>query len=169
MTELNLKKKKVKWIIIYLSVIIIFTALCLLPISIVYFVDTINTLLSINAYDDYLLVRRVLHLPISIIALVVEFCFLFVWLHRYITINKITFPNEEIKSIIIKKIIILKVFSTVGLKIRTNSGTHIYIFTSENDNQLVNNIKKLRNITITIKCYKDTKIVKKLDKKTFNV
>ena len=162
MTNLNLQKRQVKNIVIYLTIITISSMLILLPISIALFCGGVE---NIQNNTSSFFERRLALLPVVIILLTIEISLLIVWLFRYLTFKKINFPNEEIKTIYCKKITLIKIFSIVGIKIKTKQKTFIYI--SSKDNELFETLKKdLLHKTIQIKLYKNTNIIKRIDKKS---
>ena len=166
MTELNLKKKIVKQIIFSLIIIIFLTLLVFLPIGIISFNKAIS---DIKNNTNSLVEWGLGLLPLCMIILTVEFSFFVIWIIRFLSLKRITFPSEEIKSVSVKKISVLKIISLLGLKIKTTNGNYFYIFTNSKDEKLLtySNLK-LKNTTITITCYKNSKFIKKLEKNTFN-
>ena len=162
MTNLNLQKRTVKNIVVRLIIITVFTLLILLPISIALFYKGIE---HIQTNEGTFLERRLALLPVTVIILTIEILFLIVWSFRYFTFKKINSLNEEIKTIYCKKISLIKIFSVVGLKIKTENKTLIYI--SSKDNEVFDTLKKeLLHKTLQLKCYQSTSIIKKIDKKS---
>ncbi len=162
MTTLTLQKRTVKNIVVRLIIITVFTLLILLPISIALFYKGIE---HIQTNEGTFLERRLALLPVTVIILTIEILFLIVWSFRYFTFKKINSLNEEIKTIYCKKISLIKIFSVVGLKIKTENKTLIYI--SSKDNEVFDTLKKeLLHKTLQLKCYQNTSIIKKIEKKS---
>ena len=125
MTKLNLQKIIVKHVFVRLIIIIISTLLLLLPISIALFYKGVEHIQNnAGSFFD----KRFALLPLTIIILIIEISLLVVWISRYFTFKKISFPNEDSKTFYCKKISSIKIFSTIGLKIKTEHTTLIYIF-----------------------------------------
>ena len=162
MTKLNLQKIIVKNIFVRLIIITISTLLLLLPISIVLFYKGVEHIQNnVGSFFN----KRLALLPVIIIILIIEISLLVVWISRYFTFKKITFPNEESKTVYCKKIFSIKIFSTIGLKIKTEHTTLLYILSK--DNESLDSLKKeLLHKTILLKCYQNTNIIKRIDKKS---
>lgn len=162
MTNLNLQKRTVKNIVVKLIIITVSTLLILLPISIALFYKGIE---HIQSNEGTFLERRLALLPVALIILTIEIVFLIVWSFRYFTFKKINSLNEEIKTIYCKKVSLIQIFSVVGLKIKTEHTKLIYILGK--DNESLDSFKKeLLHKTIPLKCYQNTKIIKRIDKKS---
>ncbi len=162
MTNLNLQKRTVKNIVVRLIIITVSTLFLLLPISIALFYKGCE---HIQNNGGTFLERRLALLPVTLIVLAIEIFLLTVWSLRYFTFKKITFPNEESKTVYCKKISSIKIFSTIGLKIKTENKTLIYISAKENES-LDTFKKEILHKTLSLKCYQDTNIIKKIDKKS---
>ncbi|MBQ9729978.1 MAG: hypothetical protein IJV80_04105 [Clostridia bacterium] len=163
MTNLNLQKRTVKNIVVRLIIITVSTLLILLPIGIASFCKSVeriqNNTTGAVPYKGFGL------LPVTIIFLTIEILPLIVWIVRFFTFKKINFPNEEIKTIYCKNISSIKCFSVVGLKIKTKNSTFIYI-SSKGDESFDTLKKELLHKTLQLKCYQNTNIIKKIDKKS---
>ena len=162
MTDLNLQKKIVKNAVVSLIIITSSTLLILLPIGITWFWRWVERIQN-NANSLY--DRGAGILLATIIILAYEFYYLVVWSSRYSTFKKINFPNEEIKTIYCKKVSSIKFFSVIGIKIRSENKTFVYI--SPQENTSLDTLKeKILHKTISLKCYQNTNIIKKINSKT---
>ena len=162
-TNLNLQKKVVKNTVTKIVITTIFTLVILLPVSIILHYKWIEWAQN---HPNVTFTRdpRILLLPITLFLFIFEIRWLFFWVPRYSTFRKINFPSEEIKTVFCKKISLIRFFSVVGLKIKTEHDTFIYI--SGEENEALDIFKKeLLHKTIQLKCYRNTNIVKKMDKK----
>ena len=165
MTNLNLQKRAVKNVIVNLIIITISTLFILLPISIVAFCKGVEKIQNVaSGFRE----TRLALLPITIIILIIEITLLGIWVFRYLSFKKITFPTEEIKTGYCKKVSLIKIFSTVGLKIKLGSAIFIYISCNHNEDLDVYK-KELSNKTISLKCYKGTNIIKQIDKNSIKL
>ena len=162
MINLNLQKKIVKNIVVRLMIITVSTLLILLPISIALFIKGVK---NIQNNADSFLDRRLALLPVTITILTIEILLLIIWNFRYFTFKKINSPSEEIKTIYCQKVSLIKLFSLVGVKIKTKNTTLIYV--SSKENKSLDMFKKeLLHKTLSLKCYQNTNIIKKIDKKS---
>ena len=165
MITLNLQKKIVKNIVVRLIIITFSTLLILLPIGIACFYKAVERIQNNTSsfYD-----RGAGILPVAIIILTYEIVLLIVWCCRYFTLRKINFPNEEIKTIYCKKVSLIKIFSVNGLKIKTENGTLIYIPSKESE--VFDSLKReMTHKDLSLKCYRNTNIIKKIDKKSIQL
>lgn len=153
MTNLNLRKQKIKDRFIIHFVIFGFLLL-LLPIAIYSFVDWLHTATDYSSKKGGILFIWI----ICFVMYLISFVRL---LLIHMQFRKITFPTEEMHTTYCKKI----TYGRLGMrfiKMKTDKGNFIYIPPREVELSLEQLRGNYQNQTLILKCYAETKFVKEM-------
>ncbi len=160
MTKLNLQKKSVKEIVLGFAILAMILFVFLFPVSLYLFLDSVE---KIQNHAHSSIPKGLGLLPVCIILITYTLGKLCLWFFRYLRLKSIATPTEENISTYCKKVVLIKLFGTIVLKIKTKHQSFLYVFPKTMKEISFEEFRKrYQSQNISMNCYQGTKFIKRL-------